>query len=312
MASPVLLLAAITVAPRPARAIPEESLPQLLHDLVAGTPGQSDRAVEGLRYLGPEVAGPPLRSLLTSQSEHEREVASGALVVIHDRGATHVLEQSLADEDWEVRRNSVNALVGVKDRRAIRLIADTLKKDIQVRVRKSCVTALDKLGGAPDALASASTSDPALEVRLAALDALAHSMDRHVAPHLKPLLEDSSSLVRFAAARSLAWQGDRGARKFLTKAIDSTDAEEIRRGVTALSDVPTGWAVDLLAHALESSDEHAATDAAAALARRQDPRGSHFLVKVATSGGPEAQHAQSWLDRLGPPQTSPAGHRSTP
>jgi HEAT repeat protein len=281
-----------------ARADGADELPGLLRALVSGSVGESNHAIDRLRYLGPGVAGPPLRALLTTGDERAREAASSALVAIHDKGSAEALEHALKDEDWEVRRNAVNALANLKARHATHAIEDMLKSDEQVRVRKACVPALAALNGSTTVLAGAAVGDAALEVRLAALDALAHAMDRHVAGKLRPLLDDTSSLIRFAAARALAWQDDKAARKFLTEALDSGDPEQAHRAVTALSDVPSTWAVDLLAHMLEGDDEQVGCDAAAALARREDPRGAHYLLKVATSGGPQAQKAQSWLDQL--------------
>jgi HEAT repeat protein len=281
----------------------------LLQQLVHGSLGESNRAIDRLRFLGPSVAGPALQNLLESNDSDARVAASGALVVIHYRGAEHALENALAhDDDWEIRRNAVNALAALHDRRASRLMAQALRTDTQPRVRKACATALATLGGSDAALVTGA-SDANIEVRLAALDGLAHSMDRHIAPRLRPLLTDSSGLVRFAAARALAWSNDTAGRRFLTEAVGSSEPEFIRRGVTALSDVPHGWATELLVHTLDSADGEAAVNAGAALARRKDVRGTRYLMKVASSGGPEASKAQEWLDRIAPadPDADAAG-----
>lgn len=295
--------AAVVFAPRLAQAGREE-VPALMRQLVTGTIGEQNRAIDRLKYLGPDVSGPSLRLMLASEDPQDRLAATSALVVVHYRGAQAALESVLTrDEDWEVRRNAVNALAGIRATHATPLIAKALQKDAQAKVRKACVSALSTLGGGTSALAAAAVHDDTLEIRLAALDALSHSMDRSVAPTVRPLLGDSSGLLRFAAARTLAWQGDAAAKKFLTEALNSKDSESIRRGVTALSDVPSEWAADLLAHAADGSDELAACDAAAALARRTDARGTKKLLEIANAGGATADRAQQWLTRLGQGKT---------
>jgi len=289
-----------------ARATGEDEVPALLSRLVRGSPGESSRALDRLRYLGVAVTAPSLRVLLASPSARERLAASSAYVVIHDPGATSLLEQVLTtDADWEVRRNAVNALAGLRARNAKRLIEHTLLHDPQERVRKSCISALSTLGGAGAALAASSATDTSLEVRLVALDALAHSLDPSVGPRLRPLLQDPSALVRFAAARALSWTGDPAGRRYLEKALASNDPEEVRHAATAISDVPKSWAVELLVHTLDGPDGEVACNSAAALARRQDERGTRYLLKVASSAGPQAQQARTWLDRIGVVETPP-------
>jgi HEAT repeat protein len=290
----IVVLAALGVT-RPAWAGAEE-VPGLIRALVHGSPGESSRAISRLQFLGPSVAGPPLRLLLVSENEDERVAASDALASVHDLGAMSQLEHAvLVDEDWEVRRNAVQALGALHSRHPKHLLELKLHSDPQERVRKACVVALADIGGGGPALAQAAASDSDLEIRLEALDRLARAKDRSVAGRLRELLHDSSFFVRFAAARALAWQNDAAAKKFLTTAIASDDPEQVGKGVSALADVPASWAADLLARTLDGRDASNACNAAAALAKRKDDRGTQFLLKLAASEGPAQEQASSWL-----------------
>jgi HEAT repeat protein len=238
--------------------------------------------------------------LLVSPNEEDRVAASDALASVHDLGAMSQLEHVLLiDEDWEVRRNAVQALGALHSHHPKHLLELKLHSDPHERVRKACVVALADIGGGGAALAQTAVSDTDLEVRLEALDRLARAKDRSVAGRLRALLSDSSYFVRYAAARALAWQDDPVAKRFLTTAITSNDPEQTGKAVSALADVPLGWAAELLARTLDGKDISTACNAAAALAKRKDDRGTQFLLRLANTDDPGAEQASSWLDRLG-------------
>ena len=294
-----MTFAAVVLSARGASAGPEE-VPGLIQLLITGSVGEQNHAIQRLQFLGPDVAGPPLRRLLMSEDPKELIAATDALGVVRYPPATPLLERLvLIADDWEVRRNAVRALGTIHAQHARKLISRTLRTDKQPRVRKACVQALAQIGGANRAVAEAAVKDDDLEVRMEALDVLAKARDRSVASVLWPLLKDSSELVRYATARSLAWQNDLHARWVLTKAIATCDPEQMNRAVTALTDVPYSWAADLLAKVLGVADTRVGCAAAAALVRRKDDRGKAYLIKLAASGGPDAERAESWLDTFG-------------
>ncbi len=291
------LLVALTLAAA-SPAFARDDLDTLLSQVAAGPGAVREHAIDRLAYLGPHQAGPGLIVLLQSPSESARVGASEALVVVRVPMAAVALRAALADEDWEVRRNAAQALGALASPGAGRRLAKALLHDAEVQVRLACAAALARTGGGGWALARAAARDPSLEVRLTALDALAHRPAPSQAPHLWPLLADRTGLVRFAAARALAWSGDRRGRAFLARALFGRDSDDRARAVTVLADSPTRWARDQLAHALATKD--IALAAASALATRGDRRGIVALVRM-SEGGPEASAALAKLDELNVP-----------
>lgn len=270
----------------------------LVQQVVRGGPGEA-RAVERLRFLGPERSGPALRALLVNGGKRERIAAASALAVVRDPGSAPALIKALEDEDWPVRRSAAQALGAMRHRAATKALETRLGTDPNTRVRKACADALGRIGTGSGGLAKAALGDADLEVRLLALDLLASRADAKVARRLRPLLDDPSALVQFAAARSLAWAGDASARSFLLRQVSANEAESARRAVTAVADVPRSWAVDLLAGALEHADAEVRFEAAVALTRRDDERGIRPLVRTAGGVGDEAVRARSMLEQLG-------------
>ncbi len=282
----------------PAMGIPADEVPQLIFQLLRGPGPQADRAIERLRYIGPRDAGPPLRALLASDDTRTRVAITSALVVVRDPDAAPQLIRCLQDRDWEVRRNAVQALAAVRSRSAIHPLETTLLMDESDRVRKVTVQALAGLNAGGRALATVAKRDGSIEIRLAALDALTHTLDPSVGFILRPLLSDASGMVRFAAARALAWQGDAAAKELLTKTATGPDPELARRAITAVSDVPKVWAVDLLVRELDATDFETALLSAAGLARRGDTRGPRYLIKAAASGGERGEQAEKMMNKL--------------
>jgi HEAT repeat protein len=287
-------------APALASSIDDPEVGALVAALTRGSGGEVNRAAERLRYLGPGRSGPALRQLLSSDDAHERVVASAALVLVRDPRAAEPLIAHLGDEAWEVRRNVADALAALRARSATKRLETCVLEEKHVRVRKACVRALGEIGTGARALARCGARDGELEVRLAALDALARLMDPSVAPLLRPLLTDGSGFVRFGAARALAWQGDAAARRFLEVEVAAADPERSRRAAQVLADVPKAWALDLLARALASLDADTRHAAALALAGRDDVRGRRHLARLALHGeGEELSRAVRACDELG-------------
>jgi HEAT repeat protein len=276
-----------------------EDVPELIATVLTGPSVAADRAAERLRYLGPQVAGPPLRALLASPDSRARIAASSALIIVRDPASASALQRVLKDEDWEVRRNAVTALSTLESRAVVPSIERVLRTDEKVYVRKACVKALESLKSGVGGLADASASDKVMEIRLGALDVLARLKDHAARGKLRPLLGDSSEFVRFAAARALAWQDDPVAHKFIDKAVASKDVEEVRRAIVAISDVTSPWASALLEKALQSTDRSVACAAATGLARQHSKLGLRYLAKMERLEVPESAAARHTLDELG-------------
>jgi HEAT repeat protein len=285
----------------PARAMPKtDDVSALIQQVLKGPSVAADRAAEKLRFLGPDKAGPPLRALMQSPDPHTRVAVSSALVIVRDPASVKLLQKAVTeDESWEVRRNAANGLGSLKAKSATPALEKALRSDSKTVVRTSCIRALKNIGGGAETLAEVSAKDASLELRRDALDALALQKNKSVRSKLRPLLTDSSELLRFATARALAWQDDPEGQKFLEKALASTEPSVAGRAITASSDVPTKWAVELFVKALSYPDLDVSLAAAKELARRKDERGTRHLVRVAMQRVPQAEAAQTTLDSLG-------------
>lgn len=290
----VLLLATSAQAAR------TDNVNELVQQVLGGPSVAADRAAERLRFLGPDKAGPALRIHLMSPDQRTRAAVTSALVIVRDPGSVKLLQKLVVeDEFWEVRRNAANGLGAMKAKGATSALEKALRTDSKTVVRSACIRALDKIGGGAGALADAVVKESELELRLAALDAIAHQKNKSVRGKLRPLMSDSSELIRFASARALAWQDDAEARKFLEKAVSATESDVARRAITASSDVPSAWAVKLFERGMSHTDLGVQVAAAQELAKRKDARGTRFLAKMSLLSGPEADAAKRALDSLG-------------
>ena len=289
-------LLVILAAVQPARA---DEVPQLIARVMAGPSVDADRAAQRLSYLGADRAGPSLRALLASPDPHARLAGSSALVIVRDPRAASMLQHILEDEDWETRRNAATALGGIKARSATPALEKRLRTDPKDKVRMACVKALLAIDAGGNGLAAASVSDASFEVRLAALDALTHLKDRSSHTRIRPLLKDDSELIRFTAARTLAWQNDTAGRQFIEKSFASSDADQARRALTVATDVPASWVMSLFEKGLSHPDPAVRCAAAVALAKRKDIRGRRYLARVEREDTPESAIARRTLDDLG-------------
>ena len=278
-------------------AVAEDDVVRLIDELEHGPPSAQNHAIERLRFIGASLAGPHLRRMLDSPEPDLRVRASAALAVVADAGSLTALEEAVSDEDWEVRRNAADALRLLRKRSSTRVLSARLRVEKNPLVRRSCVRALGAVGGGGASLVSVAIHDPETETRLAALHEIARMMDAKSAHAVRSLLGDPTTLVQFAAARSMAWSGEEAGIDFLSRALGSKDADARRRAVTALSDCPRPRCVELLHRALEMADSSA--PAAEALARRGDARGLAWLAKRATGENPESRWADRVLQELG-------------
>lgn len=275
----------------------EDDLIRLIDELEHGPVSVQNHAIERLKFIGASRAGPHLRRMLDSPEPDVRVRASAALAVVADAGSLTDLEHAIGDEDWEVRRNSADALRILRRRSSSRVLSARLRVEKHPLVRRACVRALGAIGGGGPALVNVAMHDVETESRLAALHEIAQQMDPKSAHAVRPLLSDATALVRFAAARSMAWCGDGAGLDFLSRELGSKDGDARRRAVTALSDCPKPRCVELLQRALDVAD--VAKPAAEALARRGDARGLEWLAKLAMGEAPEARWADRLLSELG-------------
>ena len=112
------------------------------------------------------AAVPQLTTLLSDSDVWTRMAAARALGELRDERATEGLIATLSDTDWKVRELSARALSEMKDRRAVEALCRVLLTDPQVEVRRAAAEALGEIRSA-EALASLkqALNDPEARVR---------------------------------------------------------------------------------------------------------------------------------------------------
>jgi HEAT repeat protein len=140
------------------------------------------------------------------------------------------------------------------DSRAVEPLAQALKDDESVEVRKKAAEALGELGDprAVEPLAKALKDDESVEVREEAAEALGELGDsRAVEPLAQALKDDESVEVRKKAAEALGELGDSRAIEPLAQALKDSDSESVRiKAVKAFDKLGDLRAVEPLSHAL--------------------------------------------------------------
>jgi HEAT repeat protein len=140
-----------------------------------------------------EIGAPavePLIAVLKDNDSDVRKAAIGALMKIGDARATEPLIAALKDSDWQVRRSAAEALAKIGDARATEPLIAALK-DSNWQVRRSAAEVLAKIG---DARATeplvAVLKDSDRDVRRSAAGALAKIGDARA---VEPLVEELTS-----------------------------------------------------------------------------------------------------------------------
>lgn len=134
------------------------------------------------------------------------------------------------DPSAERRARAAEALGEFMDHHALEVLGKASKQDPDVSVRVAAVRALARLNApGAGALITAALSDPALEVRAAALDVvLLVGGFREFAP-LLPLLNDADAGVRAHAARVIGELKLRDASTILTALLMSDASPSVRK-----------------------------------------------------------------------------------
>ena len=247
----------------------------LVLTLRTGSEGESNRAVERLRYLQSPAASRRLRHMLADPEDRARTRAAWALGILRDREAAPALEQLLGDPVPDVRIAAAQALGEIGARQAVAALVRALG-DPNRHVRVAAVRALGKLGDARSirALLKALTSDD-VQVRLLAASGLLAANDPKVAARLRErLAEEPSSGVRLVIARGLARRSDKTAVRYLVRAL-LTDADRTvrREAASALGLVKGEESRRALELALMDEDEDVRALAKASLKNRGEWKG---------------------------------------
>jgi serine/threonine protein kinase/HEAT repeat protein len=211
------------------------------------------------------------KGALESQDWAVRKAAAGVLADIPAKDAVPLLAQAILDKDPNVRREASKSAGKMKSAEAAAQVAIAVKAEADPNVKEQQVKALGEIGtvggaAAHDALAQiaeepgrigviaagsliavgdasgkakleAAVAAPAVELRLAAVEAASTANNPIVVPTLKIGVADRVFGVRFTAALGLAtFNAEKAAAvPVLTAALDSKDADVVGRAMGALT-----------------------------------------------------------------------------
>ena len=261
-------------------------------------------AIGALNSLGHPDMAARVAALLASPDAHVRESAVRIAGYFGYRACVETLIERCADPDESVRRAAVEHLPFLDDPRATARLARALDdrsarvrsaaaqafshlapneargpllaavRDADAWVRYAAVRALGELseGSAVSQLAELAASDPAMQVRIAALETIGAVDGPGATDLLLPYVGEPHTDLATAALRALGRVRDDGATGALKTALRSPDAIRRLAAVTGLRDCGDTDAVDALVWTAgtdaEDSVASGAVDALGAIALR--------------------------------------------
>jgi HEAT repeat protein len=229
-----------------------------------------------------------LRSLITALHEGDESAQVLAAITLVGMGRSGNVGRSVADAliaelktpDLEVRRKVVWVLWKIGDRRAVKPLVNSLRRDPDVKVRAYAAWALGRLNDSraiPPLVDALDDSSP--KVRWDAAIALAKFGERAIESLIEALY-DYRPQVRVGAANALGWLMDARAITALTDALKDPDREVRQRAAFALGWIKDRRAVAALIAALGDEDDEVRMQAAAALGWMRDERAIEPLARL--------------------------------
>lgn len=271
--------------------------------LASGDPTLRESAVRIAGYFGFPDAIDALIARAADPVEGVRRAAVEHLPYLDDPRATAALASAVRDPSPKVRAAAAQALAHVPRATAEpALLAASADDDAWVRYY--AVRALGALGAGAPRLAGVADADPAMHVRIAAIEALAAAAS---ADSTDVLLAHASGPVpdlAAAAVRALGRSADPRASSALRSALRSADASVRLAGVTALRHAGTSDATAALQWTAAADEDDAialaAVDALGALARcgGQDPAAAVAALLASTAEPRTRDAAIAALSRL--------------
>ncbi|NWG16536.1 MAG: HEAT repeat domain-containing protein [Chloroflexi bacterium] len=252
-----------------------------LETLLCGSKDPRERMKAAWR-LGKIQTMVALRSLITALREGDESAQVFAAIILVDMGRSvaNALIAELNNPDIEVRRKVIWVLWMIGDRRAVKPLINSLRRDEDIKVRAYSAWALGRLNDSRaipplvDAL-----DDPSPKVRWDAAIALAKFGERAI-ELLVEALYDPRPQVRVGAANALGWIMDTRAITALTDALKDRDREVRQRAAFALGWIKDRRAVEPLIETLGDEDDQVRMQAAAALGWIRDKRAIEPLARL--------------------------------
>ncbi len=268
-------VAAINCIAHPAR------LGDLQTWLQIGAPLVRESALKIACYLGLPECLDLVMACCNDQNENIRAVAVENLALLEDERAGNLVVRALKSESSVVRAAAARALPMAQPKLSTGLLVDALG-DADVWVR---YFAANGLGSEPflhpsdlNVLEELAANDPATQVRIAAILALAPSRSTDVLPLLKTLATAADGDVARAALKTIGAIPSPAAVESLQQTLEQGDVDRRLAAIEALGTHGGVLAVDLLARAvLEQPPELAR---AAVVALEQSKHGSSVRVLI--------------------------------
>ena len=253
--------------------------------LASPDPLLRESAVRIAGYFGYPDTADALIARAGDGDEGVRRAAIEHLPFVEDPRALAPLAEALADPSAKIRATAAQAYAHIRaaDARAP-LLAATHDPDAWVRyyaVRS--LAALREVSAVPR-LAELATADPAMQVRLAAVDSLGSIDGAGVADILLPLAADALTDLAAAALRALGSMDDRRAGAALAAGLRSADPARRLAAVTGLRASASADAVERLAWTAGADDEESVALAA--------------VEALGTIGARAGAHADAAVDAL--------------
>jgi HEAT repeat protein len=263
--------------------------------------------VSALNSIGhPEMAA-RVAPLLQAADPHLRESAIRVAGYFGYRECADGLLTACEDPDENVRRAAVVHLPYLDDDRAIPLLQQALRTDTP-KVRAAAARAMGQVTGAAPALLEA-LNDPDAWVRYGAARALGHNSAPDV---LNVLVEransDPAMQVRIACLEALGETGKEAAVAVLARVAGSDDLELARASLRALGQIIHPAAVPPLLEALRAPNPLKRLEAARALGQRRGPATADEVeaLRWIAAGDADASVAETAIAALGRLGTSQA------
>jgi len=219
---------------------------------IAGAMGRHPMdAPEALAMIGDERAAAPLMEIVLAKGACylHRHAAGRALAKCARKKHADRLYRALGSSNWQERAAAAIALAGLKEPRAVPLMAGMLKSNVALER----MAAAEALGSSGCAVALApllrALNDPNPQVRREAARGLGRLGNRGASQHLITALRDRAWQVRAAAGGSLGTLRAPGAVKALEQLLSEHRDTVISAALHALRDIGTTESLDALERA---------------------------------------------------------------
>jgi len=237
-------------------------------------------------YFGYAECIDPLVACCDDADERVRRAALEQLPYIDDPRALPLLRRAVREDTPRARAGAAHALGILGGDEAARLLLDATN-DMDPWVRYFALNGLGALGvgSAVERAVTLASTDPAMHVRIAALDALGKIDSTGAADVLLHHAGHEDSDIAAAALRALGGSSDARAERAISDAARSGDRPRRLAAIDALSMTPTSVRITLLAWiAAADHDGSVAVSAVEALARaaRKDPSSENAISALVT------------------------------